>query len=239
MGSMEVLDYADLALVVVDNRGVSEYETEILRICRENKLPFVLVINKVDEDPGDSGLQRTVLEKFQTKPILVSAKNGLGISELKAEIIRCAPKVWEGNSIVGDLIGPGDLAVLVVPIDSAAPKGRLILPQVQTIRDILDHGGQAFVVRESELQAGFSALQTKPKLVVTDSQVFAKVSTLTPEDVPLTSFSILFARYKGDLDSLTAGAYAMESLKPGDKVLIAEACTHHRQEDDRERGCQR
>jgi [FeFe] hydrogenase H-cluster maturation GTPase HydF len=147
-------------------------------------------------------------------------------------MVQLAPKDWTAPTIAGDLVSPGELALLVVPIDLAAPKGRLILPQVQTIRDMLDHDCLTMVVKEKELKAAFNSLQKPPALVITDSQVFSKVDAETPPGVPLTSFSILFARYKGDLATLVAGAVAVEDLQPGDKVLIAEACTHHRVADD-------
>ncbi|MPM79836.1 hypothetical protein SDC9_126878 [bioreactor metagenome] len=157
---------------------------------------------------------------------------GQGIEGLKSCIISKAPSEWDGPPIIGDLIDNGDTVVLVVPIDSAAPKGRLILPQVQTLRDILDNDACGLVVKQNQLEQNLAALRTPPKLVVTDSQVFKQVAEITPQDVALTSFSVLFARHKGDLATFVAGAKAIESLKPGDKVLIAEACTHHRQEDD-------
>jgi len=162
----------------------------------------------------------------------VSAVTHKGIDELKLAMIKLAPKDWMSSTIIGDLISPGDTIVLVVPIDLAAPKGRLILPQVQTIRDILDHDAMALVVKERELKSAIGNLKNNPRLVVTDSQAFLKVAADTPPDVPMTSFSILFARHKGNLISLVEGAKAVEDLVPGDKVLIAEACTHHRVEDD-------
>jgi [FeFe] hydrogenase H-cluster maturation GTPase HydF len=143
-----------------------------------------------------------------------------------------APADWTAPTIIGDLISPGDTVVLVVPIDLAAPKGRLILPQVQTIRDILDNDACALVVKERELKKALAGLSGRPRMVVTDSQAFLKVDADTPPDIQLTSFSILFARYKGNLEALAAGARAVDSLKPGDRVLIAEACTHHRVADD-------
>jgi len=162
----------------------------------------------------------------------VSALTRQGIDELKMAMIREAPKDFMNPTILGDLISPGDTVVLVVPIDLAAPKGRLILPQVQTIRDILDHDGMAYVVKERELKGALAKLKDKPRLVVTDSQAFLKVAADTPKDVPMTSFSILFARHKGDLATLVEGAKAVENLVPGDRVLVSEACTHHRVEDD-------
>lgn len=164
--------------------------------------------------------------------IKVSAVTGQGLAELKQAIIKHAPTDWAEPTIAADLVSPGELVLLVTPIDKAAPKGRLILPQVQTIRDLLDHGCLNMVVRETELKAALGRLSQPPALVITDSQVFKEVDAIIPGSVPLTSFSILFARYKGELTTLVEGALAVERLQPGDKVLIAEACTHHRQEDD-------
>ncbi len=231
--SQQVFNRADLALLVIDAaRGLSDFELEIARRCKELELPLVIAVNKVDLGPDEEELRQAVKQQLGVHPVLVSAKSRFGLSELKQEIIRRAPPDWDDVSIVGDLIDPGDVVALVTPIDSAAPKRRLILPQVQTIRDIIDHGGISFVVRESELKACLAALQIRPKLVVTDSQAFEMVNSVTPEDVPLTSFSILYARYKGDLAALTAGTKAIETLRPGDIVLIAEGCTHHRRQDD-------
>ncbi|MDH7479632.1 MAG: [FeFe] hydrogenase H-cluster maturation GTPase HydF, partial [Syntrophomonadaceae bacterium] len=162
----------------------------------------------------------------------VSSVTRAGIPKLIERIIQAAPFDFEEPHIVGDLVDPGDICVLVVPIDLAAPKGRLILPQVQTLRDLLDRDAIGMVVKERELREALSRLKQKPKLVITDSQAFLKVAADTPEDVWMTSFSILFARFKGDLMELVRGARAIEQLQPGDKVLIAEACTHHVQADD-------
>jgi len=154
------------------------------------------------------------------------------VEDLKLALAKVVPEEADTFRIVGDLLSPSDLVVLVTPIDKAAPKGRLILPQQQTIRDILEADAIAVVTKEFELRETFASLGRKPRLVITDSQVFAKVSADTPRDVPLTSFSILFARYKGDLTELVRGVRAVESLKDGDRVLVAEGCTHHRQSDD-------
>lgn len=164
--------------------------------------------------------------------IAVSAKTGFQIEELKEKIGKLAVTEEPKLKIVGDIISPSDFVVLVVPIDKAAPKGRLILPQQQTIRDILESDATAIVVKEYELRETLAQLGKKPSLVITDSQVFAKVSADTPKDIPLTSFSILFARYKGNLQTVVQGAAAIETLQDGDKVLISEGCTHHRQCDD-------
>ncbi|MEW6066592.1 ATP-binding protein [Desulforamulus profundi] len=231
--SLDVLNKADMVLLVIDaGAGVTQFEQDIAERCKEKKLPVVAVLNKIDALPVTEIQINETKEKLGVEPVAVSALTGAGISDLKIAIVKSAPPSWDDQTIVGDLLNPGDVAVLVVPIDLAAPKGRLILPQVQTIRDILDHDAMAYVVKERELKECIATLNKKPKIVITDSQAFLKADADTPPDVLLTSFSILFARYKGDLESLVAGAKAIEKLKPGDKVLIAEACTHHRMEDD-------
>lgn len=231
--SRDVLNKTDLALLVVEaGAAVSRFEEELLQLCREKNLPVVGVVNKTDLHHDGADTVNAFAELLRSKPVEVSAVTGYGITELKIAIIRSAPPGWDEQPIVGDLLDPGDLVVLVVPIDKAAPKGRLILPQVQTIRDILDHGAISVVAREEELKQAISELTQKPRLVITDSQVFRKAESDTPPEAPLTSFSILFARYKGDLETLVAGAAAIDKLRPGDRVLMAEACTHHRVEDD-------
>ncbi|MBP2655906.1 MAG: der 4 [Firmicutes bacterium] len=231
--TMQVLNKTDLAIVVIDPFcGIGEYEKSLARDISERKIPLVWVQNKADimqakpEDLAAWG------EALGEQILVLSAKNGQGIEELKQLLIKKAPDNWEGPPVIGDLISPGDVVMLVVPIDLAAPKGRLILPQVQTIRDVLDHDGYSIVVKERELKDALSNLKRPPKLVVTDSQEFMKVAADTPDSVLLTSFSILMARYKGDLESLVAGAKAVEGLKPGDKILVAEGCTHHALADD-------
>ena len=226
-----VLNKTDLMVLVIDPAcGAGEYEKDLIAKAREQNVPVVGVLNKMDLLPEID--PRELERELGIKVVPVSAVTGQGIEELKKEMISSAPKDWAAPTILGDLISPGDVVVLVVPIDKAAPKGRLILPQVQTIRDILDNFAIALVAKESELKKALYELKQKPRLVVTDSQVFARVNADTPPDIMLTSFSILFARYKGDLETLVEGALAVENLKPGDKVLIAEACTHHRVEDD-------
>jgi [FeFe] hydrogenase H-cluster maturation GTPase HydF len=229
--ALGVLAKTDLLLLVIDpSSEPGDYEKEIIARATENRVPLVVVLNKMDAYP------QAPVEEIAAGiglPVLpVSALTRQGIDELKMAMIKSAPKDWVSPTILGDLISPGDTVVLVVPIDLAAPRGRLILPQVQTIRDILDHDALALVVKERELKAALSGLNKKPRLVVTDSQAFLKVAADTPKDVWMTSFSILFARYKGDLPALAAGARAIEELEPSDKVLIAEACTHHRVQDD-------
>jgi [FeFe] hydrogenase H-cluster maturation GTPase HydF len=231
--TMQVLNKTDLAILVVDpEAGFTEYESTLISDIAKRKIPVVCVVNKQDMAPVGAELLGRWQSQAKTEVLTLSAKTGQGVEELKRLLIKYAPDNWEGPPVIGDLLNPGDLVVLVVPIDLAAPKGRLILPQVQTIRDILDHDAYSLVVKERELRQALSNLARPPRLVVTDSQEFLKVAADTPENVQLTSFSILFARYKGDLETLVAGAKAIETLKPGDKVLIAEGCTHHRQADD-------
>jgi [FeFe] hydrogenase H-cluster maturation GTPase HydF len=229
--ALSVLAKTDLLLLVVDpSHGTDAHEEEVLLKANENHVPVIIVVNKRDLYPGFD--VRELGSRFNLPVVPVSALTKEGIHELKMTMIRQAPKDWVSPTILGDLISPGDTVVLVVPIDLSAPKGRLILPQVQTIRDILDNDAITLVVKERELKSALQNLKEKPRLVVTDSQAFLKVAADTPKDVMMTSFSILFARYKGDLRALAEGARAIEDLVPGDKVLIAEACTHHRVEDD-------
>lgn len=229
--SYEVLSKTDIALVVISPDEFTVFDEEMIKELRDKRIPFIIVINKIDEKkPLDS-----IIEYFKTKKYiyeLVSTKTKQGIENLKRSLISNSPSAFESPTILGDLVRPGDTIVLVIPIDTGMPKGRLILPQVQTIRDILDNDCMTMVVKERELRHALANLKEKPRLVVTDSQAFMKVSADTPEDIPLTSFSILFARYKGDLTKLVKGAKALKNLKNGDKVLIAESCTHHQQPDD-------
>ena len=221
----QILNKTDVAVLVVDKTvGMTAVEEELVGIFQEKKIPYVVVYNKQDL-PGN-GVPN------EEHYIEVSAKTGFQIEALKEKIARLAVTEEPKLKIVGDIIKPSDFVVLVVPIDKAAPKGRLILPQQQTIRDILESDATAIVVKEFELRETLEQLGKKPSLVITDSQVFAKVSADTPRDIPLTSFSILFARYKGNLQTVVQGAAAIETLQDGDKVLISEGCTHHRQCDD-------
>ena len=232
--SLEVLRKTDLVLLVVDAvLGIGTPEQELAAKCRDQKIPFILVFNKCDLHPvPESGQEQAKTDLGAAAAVAVSAQYQQGISDLKISMVRHAPAHWDTQTIVGDLLQPGDIAVLCVPIDLAAPAGRLILPQVQVIRDILDHDAMAYTVKERELKECIASLNRKPKIVITDSQVFLKADADTPPDVLLTSFSILFARYKGDLETMVRGARAIDRLKPGDKVLISESCTHHRVEDD-------
>jgi [FeFe] hydrogenase H-cluster maturation GTPase HydF len=223
----QVLNYTDVAVLVVDGiKGLQNEDRELLHLFEEKKIPYVIALNKADL------LAEDVSDPEEEHSIWVSAQTGQNIYELKERIGHLVKQEENSKRIVADLLEPEDVVVLVVPIDSAAPKGRLILPQQQTIRDALEAGASVVVTRESELISTLEALKKKPRLVITDSQVFGVVSKNTPEDIPLTSFSILFVRYKGDLPSAIRGAAQLDKLKDGDKVLIAEGCTHHRQCDD-------
>ena len=222
--SYQVLNKTDIALVVADAAdGVGAAETALIERIRKKGIPYLIVYNK-----SDVGVQPVMSENS----ISVSAKTGENIYALKERIGSLVPQGDHGKRIVGDLLSPSDIAVLVVPVDSAAPKGRLILPQQQTIRDILDASAIAAVTKETELSETLAALGKPPRMVITDSQAFGLVSKLVPEEIPLTSFSILFSRYKGNLAAAVQGAKAVDSLEDGDSVLICEGCTHHRQCED-------
>ncbi|MEW9094326.1 MAG: [FeFe] hydrogenase H-cluster maturation GTPase HydF [Clostridiaceae bacterium] len=231
--TLEILDKTDIALLVVDAKvGLTKEDIVVSQRIKEKKIPLIIVLNKIDTEDWSQIKIEKLKTELNSPVVIVSALNKVGIEKLKNEIIKVIPKDEESLKIVGDLINPGDIAILVTPIDKAAPKGRLILPQQQTIRDILESDAIAVVTKENELQETLSSLAKKPKIVITDSQAFDKVAKDTPEDILMTSFSILFARYKGDLSELVKGAKAIENLKDGDKILIAEGCTHHKQEDD-------
>lgn len=231
--SLDVLEKTDIALLVVDCQiGISKEDLTLIEKFSDKNIPHILVLNKIDTIKNHSEILDITKNKVKCPVVSVSSTDKIGIEDLKNEIIRVLPKDSTEFKLVSDLIEPNDLVVLVVPIDKAAPKGRLILPQQQVIRDILDTGAISIVTKEDSLKETLSSLGKKPKLVITDSQVFPKVDKDTPKDIPLTSFSILFARQKGDLKELINGAYALENLKDGDKVLMAEGCTHHRQTDD-------
>ncbi len=224
-----VLNKTDIALVVADGAQAAEdfsFEQTILDMIHKKELPVITIMNKQDTwaDKEDA--------IAPLGDICVSSLTGYHVHELKEMIARKIPAEDTTGRLVGDLLSPGDFVVLVVPIDSAAPKGRLILPQQQVIRDVLESGATAVVCRDTELADTLARLGQKPRLVVTDSQAFASVSKDTPEDIPLTSFSILFSRYKGDLEEQLRGVDALEHLKDGDILLMAEGCTHHRQCDD-------
>lgn len=229
----EVIRKTDLAVLVIDNQSeFGQYEKKLLDNFNKTNTPVVAVINKIDLASNKAAVVDKLEREYELSPVLISAESGQGIEILRDKIAEKMPQDTEEAFIVGDIVNPGETIVLVTPIDSAAPKGRLILPQVQTIRDILDHDGISLVCKETELKAALAALKEKPKLVITDSQAFMKVAADLDEDILLTGFSILFARYKGDLEIFLRGAKKLAELKADDKVLIAEACTHRRQSDD-------
>ena len=235
----QILNKTDIALLVIDGTaGMTAEDYQILDRIRAKNIPYLIVFNKADLAP-DADTSDTDTSNADTSDtadaanvIWVSTVTGLHIQELKERLATLLPDEDSGKTILGDLIRPSDFIVLVVPIDKAAPKGRLILPQQQTIRDILDHNAISIVVKETDLKHTLETLGKKPALVITDSQVFDKAAADTPSDIPLTSFSILFARYKGNLKTLVDGARMLRHLENGDKILIAEGCTHHRQCDD-------
>ena len=236
----EILAKTDVAVLVLNaTEEMGAQEQEFLALLQEKKLPFVVVKNKVDliEDETDASTasadkakEGLVASGRNAYPeIFVSAIQNTNINELKNLLGTLAKSKENNKKIVADLLEQGDVVILVTPIDESAPKGRLILPQQQTIRDILDAGCMAFVCQDTELSQTLASLAKPPKMVITDSQAFGRVSKMVPEDIPLTSFSILFARYKGDLATQVKGAGMLSKLQDGDKILIAEGCTHHRQ----------
>lgn len=228
----QVLNKTDIALVIIDAAvGPSAEDLRLIKRINTKKIPLLIVINKCETINED---KKTAYQALLSngKLLFVSAEQKLNIFELKEAIAQTVPADENKAQIVADLLSPSDFVVLVVPIDSAAPKGRLILPQQQTIRDILEADAAAIVVKENELTNTLQNLGKRPKLVITDSQVFKKVAAETPADILLTSFSILFARYKGNLQTAVQGVTALDSLEDGDKILIGEGCTHHRQCDD-------
>lgn len=228
----QVLNKTDIALVIIDAAvGPSAEDLRLIKRINTKKIPLLIVINKCETINED---KKTAYQALLSngKLLFVSAEQKLNIFELKEAIAQTVPADENKAQIVADLLSPSDFVVLVVPIDSAAPKGRLILPQQQTIRDILEADAAAIVVKENELTNTLQNLGKRPKLIITDSQVFKKVAAETPADILLTSFSILFARYKGNLQTAVQGVTALDSLEDGDKILIGEGCTHHRQCDD-------
>ena len=232
--SYQVLNKTDAAVLVIDGTvGASAEDETLLERIRKKNIPFIVVINK--KELADTATEEVVKRRLTLDDgqlALVSAATGEGIHELKERIASIARVEEPEKYLVRDLLEPSDIAVLVVPIDSAAPKGRLILPQQQTIRDILEADAVSVVVKENGVKNALGQLNKKPKMVITDSQVFAQVAADTPEDIQLTSFSILMARYKGNLEQAVRGVTALDGLEDGDMVLISEGCTHHRQCDD-------
>ena len=234
----QMLNKSDIALLVVDGTvGFTEEDFRILDRIIDKDIPYAVVLNKSDLAADKDKVTEQLRSRRgaggaaadDSRVMWVSAEDKTNINELKELIASLAPSEDNDRRIVGDLIGPDDLVVLVIPIDKAAPKGRLILPQQQTIRDILESDAAAVVVKENGLKEVFKSLDRKPSLVITDSQVFKRVAEETPEGIPFTSFSVLFSRYKGDLDMQVEGAHALDHLEDGDTILISEGCTHHRQ----------
>lgn len=231
--TMKIINRTDVAIVVCDYNGIDDYERNLIEKFNELKIPFMIFINKTDEKyPSDSIIEDL---KNYTKHILLSSvkTDDLIVFKIKELLVKLLPEDFVNSpKIVGDLIPKGSTVILVIPIDKEAPKGRIILPQVQTLRDLLDNNCVSVVVKESELKSAIDNLKFAPSLVVTDSQAFKNVSEIVPENIPLTSFSILFARLKGDLNTFSQGAKSIEKLQDGDRVLILESCTHHAIEDD-------
>lgn len=231
--TMKIINRTDVAIVVCDYNGIDDYERNLIEKFNELKIPFMIFINKTDEKyPSDSIIEDL---KNYTKHILLSSvkTDDLIVFKIKELLVKLLPEDFVNPpKIVGDLIPQGSTVILVIPIDKEAPKGRIILPQVQTLRDLLDNNCVSIVVKESELKSAIDNLKFAPSLVVTDSQAFKNVSEIVPENIPLTSFSILFARLKGDLNAFSQGAKSIEKLQDGDRVLILESCTHHAIEDD-------
>lgn len=228
----KIFDRVDLAIIVCDKPDWSDYEYGLFGEFKTRNIPVIAVFNKIDLDYAENNDFHKI-KNLGLEPVFVSATENSGIKELKEKIINSAPEEFMNPvSIVSDLVPAGEIAVLVVPIDFEAPKGRLILPQVQTIRDLLDNDSMVMVVKERELREAIDRLKKPPALVVTDSQAFLKVSADVQKEIKLTSFSILFARFKGELNEFIKGALAIDKLKTGDKVLICESCTHHAIGDD-------
>lgn len=221
----QILNRTDIAVLVVDaKKGFTATDKQLLALIQEKELPYLIIYNKSD-----------LLEKIpkeEEHSIHISALEKIGIRECKEKLAHQIPTEDMTLQIVGDLLCPGDLAVLVIPIDSAAPKGRLILPQQQVIRDILEAGAAAVTVRNTELARTLQKLEGKVRMVITDSQAFEEVAAIVPKEIPLTSFSILMARFKGYLETAVKGIQAVDSLKDGDRILVSEGCTHHRQCED-------
>jgi len=232
----KIFDRADIIILVVEPDIWTKYEDTVLAKAQKHKIPILIVVNKIDLHQPSPDWLKMLTEKtgmFLTVSCSDESQRQTYLDALKQQLLEKAPADFIGTpSLIGDLIGPGGFAVLVVPIDLEAPKGRLILPQVQTIRDILDNDAAAIVVKERELAAALANLKIPPAIVVTDSQAILKVTADVPKNIPITTFSILFARQKSDLAVMAAGAAAIENLQPGDRILIAEACSHHALEDD-------
>ncbi len=229
--SKAVLNKTDLAILVIDGQSeLTEFDVKIFQEIKAKNIPIVVVVNKIDLQKRI--MPHSIVEQLGNDVVEVSTVTGAGIELLKGLLIKNTPEKWGEETLVGDIVKADDNVVLVVPIDSAAPKGRLILPQVQVLRAILDNDANAIIAKENKLKEALANLKRPPSLVITDSQVFGEIESIVPEAIPFTSFSILFARYKGDLTTYINGVKALEKLAKNDKILIAEGCTHHRQKDD-------
>ncbi|KOH45416.1 [FeFe] hydrogenase H-cluster maturation GTPase HydF [Sunxiuqinia dokdonensis] len=227
-----VFDRTDLGIIVSNSQDWGEFEEKTLQELKDREIPVIVVFNKTDLYPGRSCMLNS-LNGEKLPVVETSVSTGAGIDALRETILKTAPDDYINRpAIVADLVGPGEAAILVVPIDKEAPKGRLILPQVQAIRDLLDGDSFCMVVKDQQLPKALAQMNQAPKLVVTDSQAFAQVAAVTPPEIPLTGFSVLFARFQGDLTEMVRGAMAIDQLKAGDRVLIAEACSHHPIEED-------
>ena len=229
--SKAVLNKTDLAILVIDGQSeLTEFDVKIFQEIKTKNIPIVVVVNKIDLQKRI--MPHSIVEQLGNDVVEVSTVTGAGIELLKGLLIKNTPEKWGEETLVGDIVKADDNVVLVVPIDSAAPKGRLILPQVQVLREILDNDANAIIAKENKLKEALANLKRPPSLVITDSQVFGEIESIVPEAIPFTSFSILFARYKGDLTTYINGVKTLEKLAKNDKILIAEGCTHHRQKDD-------
>lgn len=229
----KIFDRTDIAVIICDSDGWNDYEINLFKEFEHRHIPVLAVINKQDESTiPESKLKE--IQKYVIQPLATSIKNSREIVfRLKEQLIKACPDDFiNPPSILGDIVQPNDTVILVIPVDKEAPKGRIILPQVQVLRDLLDNRCKAFVTQETELKQTLEELKVKPRLVITDSQAFEPVSRDVPEDIELTSFSIVFARMKGDLRVFYEGAKKIDELKDGDKILICESCSHHQIEDD-------
>ncbi len=231
--TIKILDRTDIGVIVCDNNGIDDYETELIEKFNELKIPFIIIINKADINEISQN-KLDDIKKYGDNILITSALNDENlVFNFKKILVNLLPEDFVNSpKIAGDLIEPKSTVILVIPIDKEAPKGRIILPQVQTLRDLLDSNCMVYTVKDGELADAIQNLKTPPSLVITDSQAFKKVSEIVPPDIPLTSFSILFARLKGDLEAFIKGAKAIDTLENGDRVLILESCTHHSIEDD-------
>lgn len=234
--TLKVINRTDIAVIICDYNGIDQYEEDLIKNFTELKIPYMIVVNKQDVKEISEQKYNEIVKQIadENKILLTSAITDSDIVfKFKEKLVRMLPEEFVNSpKIAGDLIPPKSTVILVIPIDKEAPKGRIILPQVQTLRDLLDSDCLTYVVKESGLKQALDNLKTPPALVITDSQAFKTVSEIVPEEIPLTSFSILFARLKGNLNAFKKGAKAIEKLKDGDKVLILESCTHHAIEDD-------